>query len=174
MSNPFIGEIRIFAGNFAPDGWFFCNGQMLGVQQYLALYAVISNTYGGNGTTTFALPNLQAYAPMGAGAGPTLTPRPIGQPAGTASVALDETQMPSHTHAAQSTNQAATSPDPTDRLWAKNTGLNLYSTSNNNPVQMAAGELGATGGAASHNNMQPYLGINFIIAWQGYFPVNPN
>jgi microcystin-dependent protein len=174
MADPFIGEIRIFAGSFAPEGWFFCQGQLLNGSQYQALYAVIGNTYGGTPNVNFNLPNLQAYAPMGQGAGPGLTSRTLGSPVGTPTTALNTSNIPSHAHAAQGTNATGTSNDPTGRIWAKITSspqLQPYGQTVTAPVSMNNSALSAAGGIEAHANMQPYLGINFIIAWNGIFPV---
>lgn len=174
MANPFIGEIKIFSGNFAPDGWLYCNGQSVAISQFQALYAVIGNTYGvSSNSGFFILPNLGTLAPMGNGSGPGLTNRTLGKPVGISGVTLGYSNMPSHDHQVQSTNQPGTSADPTNRVWAKNVTINLYSTANNRPVQMAQGTLGVAGSAAPlpHDNMQPFLGISFIIAYQGEFPI---
>jgi microcystin-dependent protein len=177
MADPFIGEIRIFAGTFAPEGWFFCQGQPLNVNQFQALYAVIGNTYGGTPNVNFNLPNLQAYAPMGQGLGPGLTPRTLGSPAGAPAVDLNAGNIPSHTHAAQGTNATGTSNNPTGRIWAKVVStpqLQPYGqTVAAQPVAMSANALSAAGGVEAHANTKPYLGINFIIAWTGLFPVRP-
>jgi microcystin-dependent protein len=174
---PFVGEIRIFAGSFAPQGWFFCQGQELNVAQYQTLYAVIGNLYGGvPGGSTFKLPNLQAYALMGQGNGPGLTPSPIGVPGGAAGVTLNTSQVSSHTHAVQATNAPGTSVDPTNRVWAASVStpqVQPYGkTVAAQPVVMAAGALSPTGSVSpeAHGNMQPYLGINFIIAYEGDYP----
>lgn len=175
MANPFIGEIRIFAGNFAPDGWFFCTGQSLNVMQYQALYAVIGNTYGGTPGQTFNLPDLRASAPLGQGSAPGLTPRTLGQPCGTAAVTLADSQMVPHTHAAQGSNAVANSNDPTNRIWAKVVStpqLQPYGkTVASAPLVMNGSALSAVGGGGGHSNLQPYQGINFIMAWSGEFPV---
>lgn len=178
MATPFIGEIRIFAGTFAPDGWLFCQGQQLSIAQYQALYAVIGNTYGGQPNVNFNLPNLQAYAPMGQGAGTGLTPRIIGQAVGAPAVTLSsETQIPPHTHAAQGTNATGTSNNPTNRLWAKIVStpkVQAYGqTVATQPVIMSNRALSPAGSTGAHANMQPYLGINFIIAYNGDFPIRP-
>lgn len=177
MTTPFIGEIKIFAGNFAPVDWLFCNGQLLSVQQYPALYAVIGNTYGGTPNVNFNLPNLQAYAPVGQGSGPGLTPRQLGLPVGESNVTLNAGQIPPHTHTANGTNATGTSNDPTNRIWARcastPTTQPYGKTLAAQPVAMSQNALGATGGAEAHSNMQPYLGINFMIALVGDFPVKP-
>jgi microcystin-dependent protein len=174
MTTPFIGEIRIFAGTFAPQGWFFCQGQLLNISDYQPLYAVIGNIYGDDNRTTFSLPNLQAYAPIGQGNGPGLSPRMLGQPDGSPTVVVYESNMPSHTHAAQGTNATGTSSDPTGRIWAKvvsSPQLQPYGqTVAAQPVIMS-GALNPAGNSQAHPNMQPYLGVNFIIAWDGDFPI---
>lgn len=178
MSEPFIGEIRLFGGNFAPRGWAFCNGQLLPVSQNTALFSVLGTTYGGDGRTTFALPDLQGRAPMHQGQGPGLTPRTIGEKDGASSVTLQSNQMPAHTHQAMAGSGDADSQDPTNRVWAKTyqTGLggrkqykSAYSTTAEEAMSPQA--LAAQGGNAAHNNMQPYLGLSFIIALQGVYPV---
>lgn len=172
MSDPFIGEIRIFAGSYAPDGWLPCNGQQLNPSQYAALYAVIGPAYGGDGRTYFNLPNLQGYAPMNQGQGPGLTNQVIAEAGGATTETLDQSQMPSHTHTATGTNAAGTSNDPTGRIWAKNVGTAaLYATTNVKPVQMSAAALGVSGSGSPHANVQPCLGVNFAIAWAGLFPI---
>lgn len=175
MAIPFIGEIRIFAGNFAPYGWFFCQGQQVNILEFRALYAVIGSTYGGDNRTYFKLPNLQACAPMGQGAGAGLTPRTLAKACGVQAVTLTGDQMPPHTHAAQGTNATGTSNNPSNRLWAKVVStpqIQPYGkTVVDAPVVMDPNALAPVGGGAPHSNMQPYQGINFIIAWNGDFPV---
>ncbi|ABQ25551.1 phage tail protein [Geotalea uraniireducens] len=175
MAIPFIGEIRTFAGNFAPYGWFYCQGQRLSITEFQALYAVIGATYGGDGSTYFNLPNLQAYAPMGQGAGTGLTPRTLGHACGVPATTLIDNQMPPHTHAAQGTNATGTSNNPANRIWAKvisTPQIQPYGkTVASTPVAMKADALASAGGGSTHSNMQPYQGINFIMAWQGDFPV---
>ncbi|MCM2357373.1 MAG: tail fiber protein [Geobacteraceae bacterium] len=174
MSDPFIGEIRIFAGSYAPDGWLPCNGQRLSVSSpYTALFAVIGKFYGGDGSTYFNLPNLQGFAPLNQGQGAGLTNQVIGKAGGATTVTLNPSQMPSHTHTAAATNAKATSNDPTGRIWAKAAGVCLYATTNVSPVAMNGSALGPSGSQGAHNNIQPCLGVNFAIAWQGIFPVKP-
>lgn len=175
MSDPFIGEISIIAESFAPQGWLFCNGQQLPIPQYQELYAVIGTLYGGDGRATFALPDLRGRAPMGQGQGPGLTNRAIGKTGGTNTVTLDTSKMPSHTHTVAATNAVGTSNDPTGRIWARYAGLSLYSTTNDNPVPMSTSALGSSGstGTINHDNVQPCLGINFVIAFEGVYPTRP-
>lgn len=181
MAEPFIGEIRIFAGTYAPYGWLYCQGQSLSIAQYQALYAVIGNVYNPSAPQgTFNLPNLQGFAPIGQGAGPGLTPRQLGVPGGKSAITLtSDTQLAAHTHTANGANATGNSSDPTNRIWAK-----VISTPQIQPYgktvsptqgTMSSNALGPAGSAApqSHSNMQPYLGINFIIAYDGIFPVRP-
>lgn len=169
MSDPFIAEIRIFAGNFAPRSWAFCNGQLLPISQNTALFAIIGTTYGGDGRTTTALPNLQGRAPMHPGRGPGLTTRRLGEKAGSEAVELSVAQIPSHTHGVRATNGVATTGDPSGNALA-NTGTSSHYGPLTDPESMAGQVIGTTGAGAAHNNMQPYLTLNFIIALQGVFP----
>lgn len=176
MSEPFIGEIQIFAGNFAPRGWAFCNGQIMSIMQNTALFSIVGITYGGDGKTTFALPNLMGRAPMQQGAGTGLTPRTLGQQGGAAAVTLLPNQMPAHTHVAQGYDGGATTANTNGNIWAKTTGGRtpppFYASEAPN-VSMSPQAIGVAGGSQPHNNMQPYLGVNFIIALQGIFPSRP-
>ncbi|MFZ5643699.1 MAG: phage tail protein [Bacillota bacterium] len=168
--DPFIGEIRIFAGNFAPYGWAFCNGQIMQIVQNTALFSLIGNVYGGDGKTTFALPNLSGRAPMHQGAGPGLTPRVLGETGGYTSVTLLQNEMPVHSHAVNCQATANTN-DPAGAVWANTAGRGSptpYGTPPN--VAMSQQAVQPAGGSMPHNNMQPYLGLNFIIALQGIFP----
>ncbi len=171
MSEPFIAEIRIFAGNFAPRSWAFCNGQLLPVAQNTALFSLIGTTYGGDGRTTTALPNLKGRAPMHPGRGPGLTARRLGQRGGVEMVTLTEAQMPNHTHTPVASGSAANTNDPSGHFPAAGAGrgANRYSASGT-VVSMASNTLADAGGSQSHNNMQPYIAINFIIALQGLYP----
>jgi microcystin-dependent protein len=170
MSEPFVAEIRIFAGNFAPRGWAFCNGQLLPVSQNTALFSLIGTTYGGDGRTTTALPNLQGRAPMHPGRGPGLTDRRLGQRGGTEMVTLSEAQMPNHEHTVRATNNPATAFAATNETaLARAMGGAPYKDTSPN-ASFADGSLLAAGGSQPHNNMQPYLAINFIIALVGLYP----
>jgi len=172
MSNPFVAEIRIFAGNFAPTGWATCDGQLLPISQNTALFSLLGTTYGGDGKSTFALPNLQGSAPMQQGQGLGLSLRDLGEIGGEQNVTLLQTEMPAHSHtavAAAGTGQ----PDPTGNAWAsgaKGFG-NIYSPSvPANNAQMNPLATSIAGNSQPHNNMMPYLCLTFIIALQGVFP----
>lgn len=170
MSEPFIAEIRIFAGNFAPRGWAFCNGQLLPVAQNTALFSLIGTTYGGDGRTTTALPNLQGRAPMHPGRGPGLTARRLGEKGGIETVTLSEAQMPNHIHALMANPQPGNRPDPGgDRAYARTTGAAPYGAAAN-LTGMATQALLPAGRSQAHNNMQPFLAINYIIALVGLYP----
>lgn len=174
MSEPFIAEIRIFAGNFAPRAWAFCDGQLLPIAQNTALFSLIGTTYGGDGRTTTALPNLQGRAPMHPGRGPGLTARRLGEKVGTETVTLVEAQIPSHTHTLRAVGAAGTEDDPTNHALAReNAGTRDFIYQKNttaNLVDMASEALATTGGGQAHTNLQPFLTLNFIIALQGLYP----
>lgn len=167
MSEPFIAEIRIFAGNFAPRSWAFCNGQLLPISQNTALFSLIGTTYGGDGRTTTALPNLQGRAPMHPGRGPGLTARRLGERGGSETITLSEAQMPQHTHTLIGSQEDAGATTPQNNHLAA--GNQIYGAASN-LVPMATQALPNTGGSQAHNNMQPYLAINYIIALQGLYP----
>jgi microcystin-dependent protein len=170
MSEPFIAEIRIFAGNFAPRGWAFCNGQLLPIAQNTALFSLIGTTYGGDGRTTTALPNLQGRAPMHPGRGPGLTERRLGQRGGVETVTLSEAQMPNHAHQMTASPNPGEAPGPgTGNALARSVGASAYAPANN-LVSFAAETMPNAGGSQSHNNMQPFLAINFVIALVGLYP----
>ncbi|WP_346857048.1 tail fiber protein [uncultured Draconibacterium sp.] len=174
---PFIGEILMFGGNFAPRGWALCDGQLLPINSYQALFSILGTTYGGDGRTTFALPDLRGRLAMHAGSGPGLTPRPLGQKSGTETVTLTTTQMPSHNHTGTGTIQCASGqPDesnPAGMVPASLTnGAEGYAETPNgnmkaNGVTLAVGN---TGGGQAHTNVQPYQCVNYIIALEGIFP----
>ena len=177
--NEYIGEIRIFAINFAPRGWMPCEGQLLPISQNTALFALLGTTYGGNGRTNFALPNLQGRVALNPGQGPGLTTRYLGEQAGTATVTLLQNQMPTHNHPLFFTDaQAITNAPASDVMPAFNASLNFPGITK--PVNtyavpgvivpFATQTMGVTGGNMPHNNMQPYLVLNYFIAVQGIFP----
>lgn len=175
MSEPFIAEIRIFAGNFAPRSWAFCNGQLLPISQNTALFSLIGTTYGGDGRTTTALPNLEGRAPMHPGRGPGLTDRRLGQRGGVETVTLSETQIPNHNHAVLASDDPGgfagggpNSATPVGSHFANTSSSGQYYAPGQPDSPM--NETGETGGSQAHNNMQPYLAINFIIALQGLYP----
>jgi len=174
MSDQFVAEIRIFGGNFAPLGWAFCNGQLLPIAQNTALFSLLGTNFGGNGTSTFGLPNLQGAAPLGMGQGPGLTNRAIGQTGGEPTVTLLSTQTPAHNHNAQAAATGGTD-SPTGTVWGEaregKTPVHLYAPSNaGTNVAMNASVLSPVGGGQPHNNLQPYLVLTFIIAQQGIYP----
>jgi microcystin-dependent protein len=170
MSDPYIGEIRMFAGNFAPSGWALCSGQLIPISQNTALFSILGTTYGGNGTTTFALPDLQGRAPMHWGQGPGLTPRDLGESSGEVNVSITSSQMAAHNHTANAVNTTGDNPSPQGEIWA--TSANRDRTYSSSPANttMNSSALGAAGGNQPHNNLQPYTTVNFIIALQGIFP----
>jgi microcystin-dependent protein len=169
MSEPFLGEIRMFGFNFAPRGWAFCNGQILSIAQNTALFALLGTTYGGNGQTTFALPNLQSRVPIHFGQGPGLSPYSLGQLSGQENVTLLPTQMPAHSHSlACHTDDAATG-IPNGNFPAAS-AQNIYASAATPGQFMNAGMVTVAGNSQPHTNIQPYLAINFCIALQGIFP----
>ena len=170
MADPFVAEIRIFPFNFAPKGWAWCNGQLMPLSQNTALFSLLGTTYGGNGKSNFALPDLEGRAPMHPGQGPGLSLHDLGETGGSETVTLLESEMPAHPHALMGSNQLGDVAVVTTSLPARTT-FNMYqSVTNQNLIPMAAEALPVAGGDAPHNNMQPYLTYNFNIALQGVFP----
>lgn len=171
MSEPFIAEIRIIGFTFAPRGWAFCNGQLLPVSQNTALFSLLGTIYGGDGRSTFALPNLQGRAPMQPGRGPGLTARRLGETGGTDTVTLSEAQMPAHQHNWQVSARTGNANDPgTDTYLAGGSSDQFLYGPPSNLVDMHPGALADNGGGQSHNNMQPFLTLNFVIALVGLYP----
>jgi microcystin-dependent protein len=171
MADPFVAEIRIFPFNFAPKGWAWCDGQLLPLSQNTALFSLLGTTYGGNGKSNFALPDLQGRAPMHPDQGPGLSLHDLGETGGSETVTLLESEIPSHSHAMNAVSQPGDLADPTGRSMARASTGNPYQTTTNvNLVQMAPEALSPAGGDQPHNNMQPYLTFYFCIALQGVFP----
>jgi microcystin-dependent protein len=171
MTDQFIAEIRIFGFTFPPNGWAFCNGQLLPISQNTALFSLLGTTYGGDGITTFALPNLQGFAPMQQGQGPGLSLRSLGAIGGEQNVTLLATAMPAHTHTAQGYPNAG-GHGPANNTWsdANQRGIGAYTPTSAQNVPMSSAALSSTGGSLPHNNMMPYLVLNFCIALVGIFP----
>ncbi|MDQ2838414.1 MAG: tail fiber protein [Actinomycetota bacterium] len=167
MSDPYVGEIRMFGGNFAPNGWLFCQGQLVAISDYDTLFNLIGTTYGGDGQNTFALPNLASRIPVHMGSAPFGT-YVLGQPGGAESVTLLSQQLPVHTHTAQASSGSAGQTTAGGNYWATPT-YQAYSTSAPN-VPMAPQALAPAGGNQPHDNMSPYLAINFIISMYGIYP----
>jgi microcystin-dependent protein len=167
MSSPYVGEIRMFGGNFAPAGWAFCDGSLMAIAANDVLFTLIGTMYGGDGTSTFALPDLRGRVPihMGSGAGGTYT---LAQTGGAEQVTLTASQMPAHSHIPQANSQMGTQTSPAGNLWANSTNL-PYSTANPSAALDAAA-VGPAGGSQPHDNMLPFLVVNFIISLFGVFP----
>lgn len=155
--DPILGTIILFAGNFAPRGWAFCDGQLMSIAQNTALFSILGTTYGGDGQTTFALPDLRGRAPIHPGNGPGLTPRALGESSGSESVTLTVGQIPAHNHVVQSAPEANGDPS-----------ANIFAAATDEKAGQAA--TGVAGGSQPHDNMQPFLALNYIIALQGVFP----
>lgn len=179
MSDPYIGEVRLFGCNFAPYGWFQCNGQLLPISQYTALFSILGTYYGGNGTSNFALPNLQGTLPIGWGQARSGTQYVLGEYFGVENVNLISTEMPAHTHAANASGVTATLTNPSGDLFAPYLdssgagGLAFVPPAAATPPalgQMAPQAIGFAGSSQPHANMQPYLAVTICIAYQGIFP----
>jgi len=173
MSDQFVAEIRIFPFNFAPTGWAFCNNQLMPISQNTALFSLLGTTYGGDGKSTFALPGLQGCSPMQQGQGQGLSLRDLGELGGEQSVTLLQTEMPVHNHGALGAPGTGQN-SPVGNAWASGlkTGPSIYTPSGTqgNDVDMSPVALGIAGGNQPHNNMMPFLTLNFCIALQGIFP----
>jgi microcystin-dependent protein len=171
MADPFVAEIRIFPFTFAPRGWAWCNGQLMPISQNTALFSLLGTTYGGDGKSTFALPDLQGRAPMHPGQGPGLSQHDLGETGGSETVTLLESEIPAHTHTLQAQGAPGDVAVPTGAVPARVIGATPYLPPSGAPlVSMAPGALAPAGGDQPHNNLQPYLTLNFCIALQGVFP----
>lgn len=175
MSDQFVGEIRLFAGNYAPEGWAFCDGTVLSISGHDTLYAVLGTMYGGDGITNFALPDLRSRVPVHQGPGPGLTPRIIGAKLGTESETIGEAQMAAHNHTLMASGQAAGALTIQGNVLAVTPSGDLFyspQSTSTPPLEVALtpGTIGFAGGAFAHDNRMPYQALNYIIALDGYFP----
>jgi microcystin-dependent protein len=175
MSNPFVAEIRIFPFNFAPLGWAFCNGQLLPLSQNTALFSLLGSTYGGDGRSTFGLPNMQGNAPMNPDQGPGLSQHDLGETGGSTTVTLLASEMPQHSHSINCVDGSRISGQigqPGNAILVKTSGTppNAYVSGGSPNLQLAPSALSSIGGSQPHNNLMPYLTLNFCIALQGVFP----
>ena len=169
MADPFVAEIRIFPFNFAPRGWAWCDGQLLPLSQNTALFSLLGTTYGGNGKSNFALPDLQGRAPMHPGQGPGLSLHDLGETGGSETVTLLESEIPAHSHALVASQADGVERTPNGQLLATGIGISAYQTPG--PLtQLSPNGLAPAGGDQPHNNLQPYLTFYFCIALQGVFP----
>lgn len=172
MAQPYVGEVRMFAGNFAPAGWMFCDGQLLPISENETLFQLIGTTYGGDGQSTFGLPNLQSRVPIHMGTSPEGITYQLAESAGTETVTLSVQQIPSHNHPEIATLNPGTSQNPTGNILARPTSTrpNLLAYNSDSPVSMSANAVAPTGGSQPHENCQPFLCINHIISLFGIFP----
>lgn len=168
MSEPILGEIRMFSGNIEPAGWLFCDGRLVRISDHLGLFSIVGNAYGGNGLTTFGLPDLRGRVPMGQGAGAGLTNRNLGEEPGAEAVILDVTQLPSHDHTLRATNSSATQTQPAGNVLA--TASTPQYRNSSTSVVMGSDAIGASGSNAPHANVQPSSVLSFIIAIEGEYP----
>ena len=168
--DPLLASILIFAGNFAPKGWAFCNGQLLAINQNQALFALLGTTYGGNGQTTFALPDLRGRVPIHFGQGPGLSNYDLGQAGGAENTTLTVNNLPAHNHPLHATSEGGSTSAPAGAYLGNTGALDREYNISGTSVTMNAGAIGATGASQPFSNVQPYLAINFIIALQGIFP----
>lgn len=170
MAQPYLGDIRMFAGNFPPDGYAFCDGSLLNIATNASLFQLLGTTYGGDGITTFALPDLRSRIPIHRGAGPALTPRLLGQSGGTEKVTLTQGQMAAHTHVLSGSEAPATDLGPRSNNGLAESQGRIYAQPSPTPVNMAPSSVSTVGNGTPHDNMQPFLCVNFIIAVRGFFP----
>ena len=173
MANPFVAEIRIFGFNFAPKGWAFCDGQLLPISQNTALFSLLGTTYGGDGKSNFALPNVQGNAPMHPGQGPGLSLHDLGETGGSETVSLLESEIPGHSHGLMCSSAPANRSGPIGNAIARASAGTPYAPAAPPSAQLSGQALAPAGGDQPHNNMQPYLTLNFCIALQGVYPARP-
>lgn len=174
--SPYVGDVMMFAGNFAPLGWRFCDGSLLAIAEYDVLFAVIGTTYGGDGVVTFALPDLRGRVPVHQGQGPGLSNRVLAETGGSETVTLTVSQIPAHTHTASADTRAGTSTKPQARVWSASAPSLPYAAPPGQPganTNLNSETVRATGGSQPHENMLPFVAVNFVIAFFGIFP-SPN
>jgi len=172
MTNPFVAEIRIFPFDFAPTGWAFCNGQLLPLSQNTALFSLLGTTYGGDGKSNFALPNMQGNAPMFWGQGPGLSLYDLGQSGGSSTVTVTVAELPAHAHGmtCQTQFEADKSIPASNEVFSRSKGGTLYQSAATSGLTMGTSTIAPTGGTTPHSNLMPYLTLNFCIALQGVYP----
>ena len=170
MGTPYVGELRMFAGNFPPAGWEFCSGQLIAISENPTLFSLIGTTYGGDGQNTFALPNLMGRIPIHMGQGPGLSNRIISETGGFEEVTLTISQIPNHSHQMLATGNAASSSNPANNVFAVTSGFDAYFDGQDANNNLTASVINPTGGSQPHENMQPFLCISFIISMFGLFP----
>lgn len=174
MTDPFVAEIRLFPFTFPPKGWAWCDGQILPISQNTALFSLLGTTYGGNGQTTFALPDLRGRVPLHEGQGPGLSQRSLGESGGSATVTLIESEIPTHTHGLTASAAAGYARSPSGELFANQSGgVNSYAAPSGPQALLASAVTAAVGGDAPHNNMAPYRVVYYCIALQGIYPPRP-
>jgi microcystin-dependent protein len=173
MADPFVAEIRIFPFNFAPKGWAWCNGQLMPISQNTALFSLLGTTYGGDGKSTFALPDLEGRAPMHPGQGPGLSLHDLGESGGSETVTLLDSEIPAHIHTVRASNQTADIQQPTTNATVAKASSATPFAASGALAMMAPASLAPAGGGQPHNNMMPYLTVYFCIALQGVFPARP-
>ncbi len=172
MGNPFLGSIRIFAFNFAPEGWAPCNGQLMSVAQHTALFSLLGTRYGGDGKTTFALPDLQCRVPIHAGQGAGLSSYDVGSKGGATTVTLSEAEMPAHLHEVRSTSAVGNNENPTNAVWAPIADVAVYANTGS-LAPMHPESLKPSGSSRPHDNIMPGLGLGFYICLHGRYPFRP-
>jgi microcystin-dependent protein len=170
MADPYIGEIKLFGGNFAPQGWAFCDGSLLQISDYDALFSLIGTTYGGDGQTTFALPDLRGRLPIHQGQSPGTSNRVLGQPGGSESVTLLTAQLPSHNHTALANSSAGNADTPAGTYWSGSATTPQFVPGDQANTNMNSAAIGSSGQNQPHDNMQPFLAVSFIIALVGIYP----
>jgi microcystin-dependent protein len=170
---PFLGEIRFVGFNFAPAGWAQCDGQLLPLNENIALFSLLGTNFGGDGISTFGLPDMQGRVPVGTGQGAGLTNRNLGEKSGQESVALTIAQMPKHQHYLRAASTSADSKAPAGNALATSPSAGIYSTQDPSTTKLNTASIAATGSSAPHENMQPFLGMTCIIATSGIFPARP-